>query len=459
MKPKTELALGEKLRSVRRHLGLSQENLALDIGSSTAVISRIERGEIEPDGKMLDAIRKALDIEDAPLLPHEREVFESRVWSWYEMAGRRSIDESQAQAGFFSQVYKLPYEIDLTTVCSMLEAQLLLYQLGAEESRDKALEKIAAAKEHLSVLGKEALYLYYNANASYYTNWLADSKNTIKNLLKVKEFAGERLKVSPSLLRNIGTSYTQLNKPVMAIVYMEQAIAEYKGEIATMFWQIIHTDLARAYFFVGQVSIAIQKAGQAMKLTNAINDEVMTAALYRDLAIYNHAAGNYDESIRHTDEAIRRFEKMLQQEAQDSRSRQNPRGAWNAQVHCAALYTKAKCLLEQRKHAEMNEAVKQGRNIADQCAQEDDKQELCTLLDGIERLANLDEQKSVDFIESVTMLLLTKSKSLRMTAELLYFAKKLEAHYKKKGAARKAQTFAVIQRDVYEEMFSEVEWD
>jgi len=64
--------LGDCLRAARRSANLTQEQLAVTAGLTTASVSRIEGGRNEnPRLETLRALARVLRIEVAALLPHE----------------------------------------------------------------------------------------------------------------------------------------------------------------------------------------------------------------------------------------------------------------------------------------------------------------------------------------------------------------------------------------------------
>jgi len=61
--------LGERLRSIRRALGLSQAQLAIDANMEISQISRIERGVINTSVGTLLQISAVLKVDISELLP------------------------------------------------------------------------------------------------------------------------------------------------------------------------------------------------------------------------------------------------------------------------------------------------------------------------------------------------------------------------------------------------------
>ena len=58
-----KMTIGEKIRSRRKFLELSQEKLADKAGISALTIVRVENGQFEPKLKTLRALSKALSLE------------------------------------------------------------------------------------------------------------------------------------------------------------------------------------------------------------------------------------------------------------------------------------------------------------------------------------------------------------------------------------------------------------
>jgi transcriptional regulator with XRE-family HTH domain len=61
--------VGEKIRSVRKEKGFSQESLALHAKLDRSYMGRIERGEANITLEMLYQVAKVLDCEARELLP------------------------------------------------------------------------------------------------------------------------------------------------------------------------------------------------------------------------------------------------------------------------------------------------------------------------------------------------------------------------------------------------------
>ena len=58
----THKRLGRRIRTLRKELGLTQEDLAFEVGVNRSYMGFIERGERNPSLAMLNKIAKALGV-------------------------------------------------------------------------------------------------------------------------------------------------------------------------------------------------------------------------------------------------------------------------------------------------------------------------------------------------------------------------------------------------------------
>lgn len=68
------LAIGNKIRKLRKDKGFSQENFAYEINMNRVYYGRIERGEQNLSSLNLIKISLALDVEVGELFPDKKEI-------------------------------------------------------------------------------------------------------------------------------------------------------------------------------------------------------------------------------------------------------------------------------------------------------------------------------------------------------------------------------------------------
>lgn len=67
--PKSQLEFGKKLRKIRENKGLSQEEVAREVGISTNYYAGLERGEENPSFAVLEKICDVLKVKSSEILP------------------------------------------------------------------------------------------------------------------------------------------------------------------------------------------------------------------------------------------------------------------------------------------------------------------------------------------------------------------------------------------------------
>jgi transcriptional regulator with XRE-family HTH domain len=68
--PKKQWQLGRRIQKVRKVKGLTQDQVAEKIGTSTPWIGHIETGRAVPNLKMLQKIARALQVKVKDLIPY-----------------------------------------------------------------------------------------------------------------------------------------------------------------------------------------------------------------------------------------------------------------------------------------------------------------------------------------------------------------------------------------------------
>ncbi|BBH22610.1 transcriptional regulator [Paenibacillus baekrokdamisoli] len=92
------ILVGEKIRALRQHRGLSQEKLAFKAGINTSYIGQVERGEKSATIISLEKIATALDVGIEELFQFDKVVAERADSSFieriaYELKGRTKEEQ------------------------------------------------------------------------------------------------------------------------------------------------------------------------------------------------------------------------------------------------------------------------------------------------------------------------------------------------------------------------------
>lgn len=102
--------VGATIRSLREHLALSQEDLAHQIGMSTANVGKIERGMVDPNTSTLYRIAAALNVEITELFGNPASVNEPEQKRFVD---REEFDEVVNR--LWSNIQRLRKELDIRT--------------------------------------------------------------------------------------------------------------------------------------------------------------------------------------------------------------------------------------------------------------------------------------------------------------------------------------------------------
>ncbi|MCL2362965.1 MAG: helix-turn-helix transcriptional regulator, partial [Defluviitaleaceae bacterium] len=121
MELQSNLPLCKKIAQLRKSKGVSQASLAEAVDRSIMHISRIERGEAECEGEMLEIIKKVLGIENAPLTELELKLYEDRLWVLYDYLNANRVHEARKMINEMADILELPFEKNLSFIYLMME--------------------------------------------------------------------------------------------------------------------------------------------------------------------------------------------------------------------------------------------------------------------------------------------------------------------------------------------------
>jgi len=418
------LPLGEKLRLIRKDRGLSLENIAHGTGCSVATLSRLERGEADVDNDVLTAIRKTLDVENAPLLEEECTFFESRLWLWNDLLASDRLQEAKEIQQEMSSVLQLPYIQNISLLYSLTEARMIYYDSGNIQLMQ---EKMEAVDTHYSEMKGEARCLFYYNKASL-SNSHNNFKEAINHYTTALECIGDNLKsLAPILLVNLGACYGRISRPFHAVLYFERASQACFGDLTSNLKPTINIQLSVGYRAIGELKKAKQHTTEALAHAKRVKYSVGIGVCYCNYAEIGVASGNYEEALGFCDQSL---EQLKDEERQYD-------------LYLNALYLKACILLELRRFTELSQLAKQGVELSK------DFKTYALLFESVAHLATLKNSESEDFIESVTIPSLIKKNNTRA---ILFYSNKLEEHFRKKRSNKRAMNLVEISRDIYRSM-------
>ena len=421
MQKYSALPLGEKLKQLRNAKGLSQENLAKAVNSSESTISRIEQGQTECSMELLEAIKKYMGIDKAPLLKHELIVYEDKVWILNDYANSNRTADARTMQKTMFPIEELPFEHDLTMLYSMVETRLL-FQEGNVTAGEEQLKAVETGLEEASV---EVNQLYHR-NCGFLFGTRGDIKTALMHSLKALNYISEALKPPPALYYNIGGLYAELSRPFHAIKYLERAEIEFNQERTNTIGPLTGHLLGVCYMHVRELDKAKERFDITLAHARSINNELAIGSVLQALGSLSAYANNFKDGLIYSEQALT----YLPQ---------------HTPHYLYALANKATLLMKMKSFTEFQEVVEAGRLLAK------GNEGFTVLFESIWHTMSLKNSESSNYIENVTIPYFKGSTgSLKYAA--LDYCDILEAHYKKNGSQKKALAIAAITRDIYKEM-------
>ncbi|MCL2361439.1 MAG: helix-turn-helix domain-containing protein [Defluviitaleaceae bacterium] len=423
MKSPSKLTLGQKLKMIRDIKGFTQGFVAQKIKRNTMYVSRLESGQADCSNTMLVEIKKAMQIENAPLLEHELIVYRNRLIVCNDLLNAgRTYDAREAYINLFP-LYILSYEQDLAFLHSMTEVRLLFQEnnfLAGEE-------RLIAAEAYLDKIGNDGFHLYHYNKAKLYI-YNCDNKNALRHLLKAHAIKSDDFRNEIQLLLDIGICYCDMGRPLLAIVYLERVSILTRDERCSSFQAYINLALAASYFSINELTRAKNLYENAILYMRAINDTKMLCDSLGNLGMLYCFMGNPEDGLALCNEALIYYNDLhLEQQL----------------LYERLLISRAWCLLKLKAHLQCKDVLMEGRDLTGG--------KLGIMFDALGHLMTLDEISSTDYIETVAIPFFGKSDFVNRYYAI-HFCDILESHYVKRKSLKKAKIIASISRDIYKEM-------
>jgi len=430
MNRNTTIEIGEKLKQIRKAKELSQDNIAYAIDKHTSVISRIESGQVTPTPEVLDSIRKFLEIENAPLLPHEIDLYQEQYQIWEALLDANRVDAARAMQPELAIILSLPYEHDMILGFLMSEARLLFKEIDFAAVE----ERLSMAEPLLPYASNESLILYYSNKAQIF-NFKRDIKSALKYHLISLELFGDN-KPYARILMQVAHCCLMLGKYHHAIRYILHARVLYEGDRTNPVGYYFNDLLAQSYFAVGELKKAEDLFDISYKQAKLNNNKINQGGTLAGIAGINAQKGNYDAALKQYDTALQLIQEVMHEIIPNEKH-----------LYIFPIFNKA--ILQAKLNIDNNETIAQGRSVAE-------GDELYTvLLDAAYHIGNLSDTASENYLEDIAIPYMQQCDGQERLL-LLTLCEELEAHYKKKKTKTKANNIATIVRTIYKNMFI---WD
>ena len=424
MKLQSNLHLSKKIAQLRKSKGVSQASLAEAVDRSIMHISRIERGETTCDEEMLTAIKRALGIEDAPLMEHELEEYIDRLWIFNDHVHAGNFHEAKKIQGTLSPIQELPFERNLMLLYLMVETRLLFREndLAAGE------ERLAKAEALLDGASPEALHLYHR-NMGFLLTCKSENRSALKHYLLCLNYETDNIKADASISYNIATAYLNSGKPWQALIYLEQAKIKYDLGRTHVLAARIDGGIALAYMHVGEFGKSEQLYNDALAQAKRTNDHHEIGKTLAGIATLNSIKGNYVKALEACNQAL----ELLK----------------GHPFYDLLLPDKAVYLLYTKDYA-------QSRDVLEQCrALGQDDESSAIVIETIGHMLTLDKSESADYIVNTVIpyCRARNNTTIASVYQALQCCDFMEAYYRKNRKFKKANEIAVIGRDIFKEIY------
>ncbi|MCL2361746.1 MAG: helix-turn-helix transcriptional regulator [Defluviitaleaceae bacterium] len=431
------LPLGEKIKQIRTSQKLSQLDIANAIDSNTMHVSRIERGQTECAYDQLCKIKKALNVEGAPLTESEAEIFKSRLWLWNEVMTANRLHDANTMQEELSLITRLPFEKDLVLLYTMLDIRLL-NKKGDIVTAQSRLEAVENEVKNSSI---EIRNLFHR-NMGYVCTWHPDWKSALAHYIKASKLESDDLKTDAQLLYGLGRAYFTTGKPFHALSYFERAYKEYRGDSSNTMGPNIITELATCYMATGRFSKAKGLLTTSLAHARSQNDEINIIMCLVKLGIIYNKLGQHDEGLNYIEQAVM-YIKPIEDISNDTSFVAAER---TKLMNATILYNKAALLLDMKKHPQCMEVLEQGKSLAEGVPQ------FNMMFDALMCAINLKKRENRQYIETVVIPFIKNSPEVYTALE---YCELLEAYYRKHSATKKAYEIAAIAKEIYKNMLYE----
>ncbi|MCL2378071.1 MAG: hypothetical protein FWC77_02990, partial [Defluviitaleaceae bacterium] len=412
---------------------ISLDNMAYAIKSNKTFLYRLEHGQVECNNETLAAIKKFLEIENAPLLEHEVALYTSRLWACYRMLGNTMLlSEAKTMLGELSPILDLPFENDLYLLYLLIEVSTTL----AEANFPAAAEKISKIEPLMDGASVEAFYMFHRSKGSL-SMISGDYKGALKHYLQITDIVSDHVKPDTVLFSNIGMAYIGIGKPYNAIINLE--CARHKYGSANKSNANVDITLALAYTIVGEYYNAKKIFDTSLINARTANDSTMICINLSYMSFLSFNKGNYEECISLCDQVLAYCQEDSTQPGVVAIGQKNT-------IQCTAILNKCKGFFKMKEYAKCQEMIANGRLLAN-----GDKK-FTIGFNALECLVNIDDASSVKYLEEVAIPHYKAGDGLDKVMAL-ELCKEMEVHYKKKRAKTKASAFTAIARAIYEDMF------
>lgn len=424
-----EIPIGKKIKMIRLHLGLSQQNLADDTGYAHSTISRIEAGKTMPHSNALRKIRQALSIENAPLLDNERMEFFDTACYWHDLIYKNRMAEANVLQERLSCMKRLPYEKSLIMLCEMLECRLLLEDRNFY-CANELLKKYDAALngEYDGERGTstdigyaEGFYLYCYNKASY-AYMHREYMEALTFYLRAYNTNDVKFDEKFRLFFNIAACFFEIGQPFHSLHCLDLIKNLNVDDITDETGLHIDNLIVAKYIRIGNLSEAQALSEKCLKRATITGNKTYTGLSLHNFGCIVKEKQDYDKAVEWFDKAFEYFSK-------------------NTAMYFENLYQKAFCFYKAKNIAKCKSILPNPKTV------KIDKYSI--LFEALRLMVGKKDDMALCYIENVAIPHLIK---IHKKFKALDYCEILESYYKKMDKSKKAMHMAALSRDIYKEI-------
>lgn len=379
---------------------MSQEALANVVFIVRNNLSLIELGKRDCENDLLEAIKKALGVEGAPLRESERPEFRERLYKWHNVIIERDWPVAKEMQKKLSVIKSLPRDKELNVLYSLFDCRMLIGTGDLKASKD-ILDDFETRLDELSDI---QLY-HYNDNQGTWNAKSGYNNEALAYYLKVFDFTKRGLEKNLVLYYNIAICYYRVGCIARSVSYLEKAAQLYSNPQKSISEFHIDFLLATNYTRTGNLQRAKIVFDKCYAKALSDNNKTYLGMVLINQGYMYRKAKKWNTAIEHIDRAFDYVEKG------------NPN-------YLEALYQKTRCLIQMERFLLCKDLLAEGAELSK------DDETYSILFKSLNHLTNLKVDSSVRYIEDITIPHLLE-KNLVIAA--LDYCEVLKTHYEEKG--------------------------
>ena len=400
-----KLPIAQIIKDIYEQQSLTIKDIALHLGCTIRKIKLIEIQENLNDvytKEQVNSLVKFLDIKEVELSKEKIKHFKQQLSMWREKIsqGKLGAAARHLEECSLHEITYLPFDYNLIMHYEMFNIKFILARRDYDLA-ERLLSEIEVKK--LSVENK--YHYYYNFGTLHIYKKKYDAALKFFTKAYETEFIDDK-GYEHSLHYNLGLCYTYLGMSLRAVLCLEQADKLLKRDNASLFPICLDNVLAVNYMRLGELHLSkkriVKSLGHAKTLKNK-----------EHIGIAIHNLGCLSMKEKEFDRALEYFNKELEFIEEGERE------------HYENLFYKILCRIMSD-----NSWAKSDLSYATKLAQNRDDKEYSALFESLSHLLSLEEESSVEYIETVTIPSLMEKHDYQ---RILYYYQIMESFFSKNG--------------------------